>query len=52
MLGVGKARAAHLVTDPDFPRPVAHLSVGKVWLYADVKAWALQVGRAVHPLDD
>jgi predicted DNA-binding transcriptional regulator AlpA len=50
MLDVKRARVFQLVAAPGFPEPVATLSVGKVWLYADVVAWAERTGRAVHPL--
>jgi prophage regulatory protein len=50
MLDVGKARAHQLVLTPDFPAPVAKLSVGKLWLRSDVQAWARQMGRTVHPI--
>lgn len=50
MLDVKRARVFQLVAAPGFPEPVATLSVGKVWLYADVVKWAERTGRAVHPL--
>ena len=28
-----------------FPEPVAHLSIGLVWAWPDVKAWARRTGR-------
>jgi hypothetical protein len=51
MLGVGTARTTQLIRDPNFPRPVAELSVGKVFLYTDIEAYAASVGRRVIPLD-
>jgi len=30
---------------PDFPKPVAELSAGKVWAWSDVAAWARKTGR-------
>ncbi len=30
---------------PDFPRPVAELSIGLVWAWTDVEEWARQTGR-------
>ena len=50
MLDVNRARVFQLVAAPGFPEPVATLSVGKVWLYADVVKWAESNGRAVHPI--
>ena len=50
MLDVKRARVFQLVAAPGFPEPVATLSVGKVWLYADVVKWAASNGRAVHPI--
>jgi hypothetical protein len=52
MLDVGRARVFQLVASPGFPEPAATLSVGKVWLYTDVVAWAGRNGRAVHPIPD
>ena len=39
-LGVSRQRVAVLVERPDFPEPLAHLSVGRVWRTEDVRAWA------------
>ena len=50
MLGVGRARVFQLLKTPDFPAPVAQLTVGKVWRYTDVIAWAQRTGRTVVPL--
>jgi prophage regulatory protein len=50
MLGVGRARVFQLLKTPDFPVPVAQLTVGKVWRYTDVVAWAHRTGRTVVPL--
>jgi prophage regulatory protein len=50
MLGVGRARVFQLLKTPDFPAPVAQLTVGKVWRYTDVVAWAHRTGRTVTPL--
>lgn len=52
MLDVGRARVFQLVSSPTFPEPVATLSVGKVWLYADVVKWAEGNGRTVQPIPD
>ncbi|WP_375481061.1 DNA-binding protein [uncultured Jatrophihabitans sp.] len=50
MLDVTKRRVTQLVTREDFPKPIAHLSVGRVWSYEQVKAWAESNGRTVHPI--
>ena len=31
--------------DATFPRPVARLTMGKVWHWPDVEAWARRTGR-------
>jgi prophage regulatory protein len=36
-LGVSRQRVAVLVERADFPAPVAHLSVGRVWRTTDVR---------------
>jgi hypothetical protein len=30
---------------PDFPLPVAHLSMGLLWIWPDVEQWARLTGR-------
>jgi len=50
MLGVTKRRVTQLVAREDFPAPIAHLSVGRLWSYDEVKAWAESNGRTVHPI--
>lgn len=39
LLGVGRQRVYQLTARPDFPRPVATLASGKVWLVDDVESW-------------
>nr|WP_245719211.1 DNA-binding protein [Micromonospora rhizosphaerae] len=39
-LGVSRQRANTLADRPDFPKPIAHLTVGRVWATADIRAWA------------
>lgn len=39
MLGVSRQRVQQLATRSDFPRPVAELAQGKVWVLADIEAW-------------
>lgn len=45
-LGVSRQRVQQLVNKPEFPQPLAHLTMGKVWLAGDVEAWARRTGRA------
>lgn len=33
----------------DFPEPVAKLSIGMVWNWPDVRAWAKKHGKPVSP---
>ena len=39
-LGVTRQRVAVLVERADFPAPLAHLSVGRIWRTNDVRQWA------------
>jgi predicted DNA-binding transcriptional regulator AlpA len=50
MLGLGRTRVHMLINDVDFPPPIAELRVGKVWLYADIEAYAARTGRPLYPL--
>jgi predicted DNA-binding transcriptional regulator AlpA len=50
MLGVSKTRVVQLIASSGFPEPVAVLKAGKIWSYADVKAWAERGGRRVLPI--
>lgn len=50
MLGVSRGRVQTLVSRPDFPAPIAALTVGRVWSSDDVRAWAERTGRVVHPV--
>jgi len=46
LLGVSKQRVDQLVrTHLDFPRPVAQLAAGRIWLRADILKWARDTGR-------
>jgi prophage regulatory protein len=40
MLKVPRRNVERWVNRPDFPAPVATLSVGRIWRRADVKDWA------------
>ena len=48
LLGLSRQRVTQLSAKPDFPAPIATLSVGKIWAYPDIKAWAVRTGRSVH----
>ena len=37
--GVSRQRAYQITSRTDFPKPVADLAQGKVWLADDVEAW-------------
>jgi predicted DNA-binding transcriptional regulator AlpA len=51
ILGVSRQRVhALLKTHDDFPRPVADLSAGKIWLRSDVERWGRAAGRLPTPL--
>jgi predicted DNA-binding transcriptional regulator AlpA len=50
ILGVSRQRVSQVTAKSDFPAPIAALTVGKVWAYADVRAWAERTGRVVHPV--
>jgi predicted DNA-binding transcriptional regulator AlpA len=39
LLGVSRQRVQQLVVRPDFPKPVARLTMGKVWNTEAVQAW-------------
>ena len=45
MLGVSRQRVQQLIAQPDFPKPVARLKMGKVWRRSDVEKWARAHGR-------
>jgi predicted DNA-binding transcriptional regulator AlpA len=40
MLGVDRRTAARYVERGEFPKPMGELARGRVWLRADVMAWA------------
>lgn len=41
MLGISRQRASKIMyTHPDFPKPEAELSIGKVWVRSTVDEWA------------
>lgn len=45
LLGVTRQRVHQLIAKPDFPAPVATLSVGMIWRREDVEEWARRTGR-------
>lgn len=45
LFGVSRQRVQQLATLPGFPRPLARLSMGKVWSTSQVRQWALARGR-------
>jgi predicted DNA-binding transcriptional regulator AlpA len=48
ILNISRQRLQQLAARPDFPKPVAELALGRVWYAADIRAWAVQTGRAVR----
>jgi prophage regulatory protein len=44
-LGVTRQRVHDLAKRPDFPEPAATLAVGRIWLVAEVRAWAREWER-------
>jgi len=47
MLGLSRQRVNAIVqTHSEFPKPVAELSAGRIWLRKDIVAWARRAGRA------
>ena len=47
ILGVSTQRVSRIIqTHPDFPRPEAELSIGKVWLRPAVEKWAQRWNRS------
>ncbi len=52
MLGVSRQRVQQLARSSDFPEPYDVLAGGRVWLWADVEAWARAHGRLVGERPD
>jgi predicted DNA-binding transcriptional regulator AlpA len=49
MLGVKRQRIDQLSrTSRDFPRPVAVIAAGRIWLRADIEKWAEETGRQLY----
>lgn len=46
MLGVSRQRVDALARSRlDFPRPIAEIRAGRIWLKADIEEWARATGR-------
>lgn len=45
VLGVSRQRVVQLANKPNFPRPVARLTMGAVWELADIEKYAEHTGR-------
>jgi len=45
MLGVTKQRVHQLAASASFPKPVAVLSAGTIWLREDIEEWMESHGR-------
>ncbi|MBO3738844.1 helix-turn-helix transcriptional regulator [Actinoplanes flavus] len=43
--GISRQRVYQITNRADFPRPVAQLAQGRVWLADEVEAWCLARGR-------
>lgn len=39
-LGISRQRASTLADRPDFPKPIAHLTVGRIWSTVDIRDYA------------
>jgi len=50
MLGISRSRLVQLLVLPEFPEPIATLTVGRIWSTEAIKAYAEQTGRTVQPL--
>ena len=40
--GISRQRVYQLTSSRDFPKPVADLAQGKIWLAEEVEAWIIQ----------
>ncbi len=52
MLGVGRSRFRQIAAHPNFPQPYQVLSVGKIWLRADVEEYIRQYRQPRQADDD
>lgn len=39
LLGISRQRVLVIARQPDFPKPLAVLKMGNVWLRADIRRW-------------
>ena len=49
LLGVSRQRVYQLATQSDFPKPVATLAQGKIWMVDDIAAWIGTHRPTPHP---
>lgn len=47
MLGVTRQRVHQLTQRGDFPAPVAHLAMGKIWERSAIEQWLESSGRVI-----
>ncbi|WP_406105408.1 helix-turn-helix transcriptional regulator [Micromonospora globbae] len=52
MLGVSRSRFRQIQQHPNFPRPYQTLSVGSIWLRAEVEEYIRRYRRPQPPADD
>jgi prophage regulatory protein len=45
--GIGRQRLLLITSRPDFPRPLAHLTQGKVWLADQIDEWLAAHGSEI-----
>lgn len=50
MLGISRSRLVQLLVTPEFPNPIATLTVGRIWSTKDIEAYAQRTGRTLQPL--
>jgi len=48
LLGVSRQRVQQLITEADFPEPVASLAMGKIWTGYPIRLWAESHGRLLY----
>ncbi len=52
ILQLSRSRVFQLLTQDNFPAPLATLRMGQVWDLKEIRAWAEKTGRAVHELPE
>jgi predicted DNA-binding transcriptional regulator AlpA len=50
MLGLSRQRIGQLLAAESFPEPFKELIMGKIYLYPEVKAWALEHGYQIYAI--